>query len=282
MFQRYTEKARRVVFFARYEASHYGSPEIEAEHLLLGLLREEKLVCYRWLPKAQPDMIRSRLEASVARGQPIPTSVDLPLSDCSERILSHAKDEADRLNSRHIGTEHLFLGLLQEPCPASNLLREFGADVTKLRVRFEPEAQSAQTVTASGSAFSHPAPSAAGPVLIHGLRWNANYIYDGVKRCRKYNWHWQKSAWKPRDIVLNRKTGKFSFDLALAATSADFELLKGGWKKDHCAICAWELFESEDHHGIGYTNGSQWVCEECYDKFWQRPDFIAGAYSDLT
>src|SRR5437867_373345 len=42
MFERYTEKARRVIFFARYEASQFGSPYIETEHLLLGLLREEK------------------------------------------------------------------------------------------------------------------------------------------------------------------------------------------------------------------------------------------------
>jgi ATP-dependent Clp protease ATP-binding subunit ClpC len=49
MFERYTEKARRVIFFARYEASQFGSPSIETEHLLLGLLRESK-----WLPKLLP------------------------------------------------------------------------------------------------------------------------------------------------------------------------------------------------------------------------------------
>ena len=69
---------------------------------------------------------------------------------------------------------------------------------------------------------------------------------------------------------------------ALAEDQANFELVKAGWKKDHCAICAWDLFESEDHHGIGYTNGQQWICVECYEKFWERPDFISGAYSDIT
>ena len=53
MFERYTEKARRTVFFARYEASQFGSPVIDTEHLLLGLLREDKTV-YRWLPKMDP------------------------------------------------------------------------------------------------------------------------------------------------------------------------------------------------------------------------------------
>jgi hypothetical protein len=50
MFERYTEKARRVIFFSRYEASQFGSPKIDTEHLLLGLIREDKAL-YRWLPK---------------------------------------------------------------------------------------------------------------------------------------------------------------------------------------------------------------------------------------
>jgi ATP-dependent Clp protease ATP-binding subunit ClpA len=49
MFKRYTEKARRVIFFARYEASQYGSPYIETEHLLLGLLREDRALA-KWFP----------------------------------------------------------------------------------------------------------------------------------------------------------------------------------------------------------------------------------------
>ena len=49
MFERYTEKARRVIFFARYEASQFGSPYIETEHLLLGLLREDKALANRFL-----------------------------------------------------------------------------------------------------------------------------------------------------------------------------------------------------------------------------------------
>src|SRR4029077_2551616 len=51
MFERYTDKARRVIFFARYEASQYGSPYIETEHLLLGLLREDRALASRFLDK---------------------------------------------------------------------------------------------------------------------------------------------------------------------------------------------------------------------------------------
>jgi hypothetical protein len=83
-------------------------------------------------------------------------------------------------------------------------------------------------------------------------------------------------------VVVHRKTGKLSLDPALAEDQDNFEVLKAGWKKDHCAICGWELFESDDDHGVGYTNGQQWVCVECYDKFWEQPDFISGSYSEIT
>jgi hypothetical protein len=283
MFERYTEKARRVIFFARYEASHYGAPAIDTEHLLLGLVREEKLVGSRWLPSAKPDLIRTRVDAWAPRGEPILTSVDLPLTEASNRVLFHSRDEADRLNSKHIGTEHLLLGLLQEECPAAQLLRELGGDASRLRAQFERDAERAHASGSGNSPLSDPVRSAAAEsVKIHGLWWNSDYIYDAVRRCRRHNWHWHKAKWKPRDLVVHRKTGKLSFDLSLAADSENFEVVKGGWKRDHCAVCGWELLESEDLYGTGYTNGDQWLCLECYDKFWQRPDFISGSYSDIT
>jgi ATP-dependent Clp protease ATP-binding subunit ClpC len=136
MFERYTEKARRVIFFARYEASHYGSPQIETEHLLLGLLREEKSVSL-WLPKALPETIRQRIDVATETRPPIPTNVDLPLSTEGERVLAFAAEEADRLANKDIGTEHLLLALLDEnKCFAANLLRECDADAAKLRIKF--------------------------------------------------------------------------------------------------------------------------------------------------
>jgi hypothetical protein len=280
MFERYTEKARRVIFFARYEASEFGSPVIDTAHLLLGLVREEKLVCFRWVPRAQPEAIRGAAESWIQRQTKIATNIDLPLSQACKSVLHHAKDEADRLNSKPIGTEHLLLGLLQEECKASNLLRELGADVDKLRLRFERETRPSSSDSVC-SAVDERLP-AANTLHIHGLQWNRDYILDGVKRCRKYDWHWRRSLWKPRDVVVHRKTGKLSLDLAFAEDQDNFEVSKAGWKKDICAICAWELFESDDHHGVGYTNGQQWVCLECYDRFWDRPDFISGTYSEIT
>jgi hypothetical protein len=115
------------------------------------------------------------------------------------------------------------------------------------------------------------------PSKIHGASWNADHVRDAVGRCRQYSWHWRKSAWSPRDIVVDRNRGSISFDRSLAEDSANFVLVKGGWKKDHCAICRWELFESTDdaEHGTGYTNGRDWLCCECYEKFLGRSDFFS-------
>jgi hypothetical protein len=286
MFERFTEKARRVIFFARYEASHYGSPCIETDHLLLGLVREDKTL-YRWIPKARPpDLIRQQIEGWIQKRPRISTSVDLPLSQACKRVLHRGQDEADRLHSEHIGTAHLFLGLLQEPdCPAAKLLQELGADLDKLRVEFGERAQQQEAQfhheTIHGRGYR---PRSGETVEIRGAPWNADYVRDVVKRCREYNWHWRKAAWTPHDVVIERKSGRVSFNLSLAEGSTDFELLKGGWKKDHCAICRWELFQSNDdsEHGTGYTNGLEWLCTECYEKFLARPNFFSSSHPEIT
>ena len=135
MFERYTEKARRVIFFARYEASQFGSPYIETEHLLLGLLREDKALTNRF-PRSHGSIesIRKQIEGRTAIREKVSTSVDLPLSQESKRVLAYAAEEAERLAHKHIGTEHLLLGLLrEEKCFAAEILHERGLRLSTLR-----------------------------------------------------------------------------------------------------------------------------------------------------
>lgn len=135
MFEKYTEKARRVIFFARYEASQFGSPRIETEHMLLGLLREDKALTHRLLrgPGAVEN-IRKQIEANTVVREKVSTSVDMPLSDEGRRVLGYAAEEAERLSHRHIGTEHLLLGLLrEEKCFAAQILNERGVRLSALR-----------------------------------------------------------------------------------------------------------------------------------------------------
>src|ERR1700723_2900133 len=135
VFERYTEKARRVIFFARYEASQYGSPYIETEHLLLGLLREDKALANRFLRShGSIESIRKEIEARITVRERISTSVEVPLSQESKRILNFATEEAERLGHRHVGTEHLLLGILrEEKCFGAEILQERGLRLSTLR-----------------------------------------------------------------------------------------------------------------------------------------------------
>ena len=282
MFERYTEKARRVVFFGRYEASQYGSSKIESEHLLLGLIREEKSL-RKWVPNASAETIRQQVDAQTARRPSISTSVDLPLSEASQRILKAAKDVADALAHRQIGTVHLLLGMLNVPdCLAAQLLAGCSADAAFIRVELAKQLGEDGIPRLRESTPTRPPRARSFDTIeIHGTPRNADYIRDVVSLVRSYNYHWEKTAWRPRDIVIHHKNGAFSFDLTLAEDNTRFTLVKQGWKKDHCFICRWELHESDDGHGSGYTNGRTWICVECCERF-VLGDFFSSSYSDIT
>jgi hypothetical protein len=122
-------------FLARYEASQFGSPQIETEHLLLGVLREDKALANRLLAShARVEELRNSITGRGNTGLKIATSVDLPLSHESKRALAYGAEECERLHQKHIGTEHLLLGLLrEEKCFAAQLLREQGVTVELVR-----------------------------------------------------------------------------------------------------------------------------------------------------
>jgi 1-pyrroline-5-carboxylate dehydrogenase len=165
MFERYTEKARRVIFFARYEASHYGSPYIEAEHMLLGILREDKAVANRFLRSgASAESIRKQIDEHVTVREKISTSVDLPLSNECKCVLAYAAEEAMRLGHEHIGTEHLLLGLLREEKSfAAGMLTERGVKIEA--VREELKHAHLETQARGGASPGRPLPFTNEPFL---------------------------------------------------------------------------------------------------------------------
>ncbi len=136
MFERYTERARRVVFFARYEASQLGSPTIDTEHLLLGLIREGKGLTSRVFSKnhVSSEAIRKHVEGRVGSRDRVSAAVDIPLSPEALQVLGHASDEADRMLHNYIGTEHILLGLLrEEKSAAAAILTEKGLRLGAVR-----------------------------------------------------------------------------------------------------------------------------------------------------
>jgi ATP-dependent Clp protease ATP-binding subunit ClpC len=136
MFERYTERARRVLFFARYEATQLGSTSIETEHLLLGLIREGKGLTSRIFARSHLSLesIRKDIDGRTVFRDKVSTSVDIPFSPETKRVLQFSAEEADRLLHTYIGTEHLLLGLLREEhSVASSILYEKGMRLSSVR-----------------------------------------------------------------------------------------------------------------------------------------------------
>jgi hypothetical protein len=133
LFERYTEHARRSIFFARCEASTFGSPQITSEELLLGILREDKTLAME-LGADAVVAIRKEIEALAPKRPQVSTSVDLPLSHELKRALAYAAEECERLNQEPIGTPHLVLGLLREKNSlAAELLRKHEMTLERCR-----------------------------------------------------------------------------------------------------------------------------------------------------
>ncbi len=137
MFERYTEKARRVIFFARYEASQFGSKVIAPEHLLLGLMREDKTLSNRFFPSRSQisvEFLRREIEGRSVLREKIPQSAELILAPQAKKVLIFAQEESERLQNRAIGTEHLLLGILREErSMAAEILNERGLRIHAVR-----------------------------------------------------------------------------------------------------------------------------------------------------
>lgn len=136
MFERYTERARRVLFFARYEASQLGSISIETEHLLLGLIREGKGLTSRLFARSHLSLenIRKEIEGRTVFREKVSTSVEIPFSTETKRVLQFSAEEAERLLHNYIGTEHLLLGIFREErSVAATLLSEKGMRLATVR-----------------------------------------------------------------------------------------------------------------------------------------------------
>ena len=136
MFERYTEQARRALFFARYEAFQVGSAFIETEHLLLGLFHDDQSPTAGVFTRAQLsiDEVRREIDAHTARRTVTSESDEIPFSDEAKSVLAYAVQEADRLLHEHIGTEHLLLGLFREERGiAATILAEQGLRIAAVR-----------------------------------------------------------------------------------------------------------------------------------------------------
>ena len=155
MFERFTETARKAIFCARHEATQSGSAFVEAEHLLLGILRPDIPLTIRLLgSSAKIELIRDQIgrQAPVRTPAPTPPSVDVPLSHECKRALAYGAEEAEKLRSPRIELEHLLLGLSRETsCFAAKIMADYGLTGGKLQEEAkrssEPSPKSTEAVS---------------------------------------------------------------------------------------------------------------------------------------
>src|ERR1035437_168979 len=136
MFEKYNEKARRALFFARYESSKLGSKVIESEHILLGVLREGEEIIREIFARfnVKHDEIRREIEGDRVFVERVSSTQELPLSEESKKILAYASHEAESMMHPYVGTEHLLIGILRvDPCVAGRILMSHGFNLYGVR-----------------------------------------------------------------------------------------------------------------------------------------------------
>ena len=135
MFEKYTEAARKIIFFERYEASQLGGEYIDTEHLLLGVFRSDPPLARRVLKDPrQIRSIREEVERQSSQRDKVSVSVDLPLTQTSKTVLTRAAKEAELANHPNICPGHLFLALiLVEECAAAKILLSNGVTAAQLK-----------------------------------------------------------------------------------------------------------------------------------------------------
>ncbi|MBI3324997.1 MAG: ATP-dependent Clp protease ATP-binding subunit [Candidatus Omnitrophica bacterium] len=154
MFNKFTERARKVILLAKEEAKRFNHDYIGTEHILLGLIREGEGVAAAVLQKLglSPEKIRLEVEKLVQSGPSTMVSGDIPFTPKAKKVIELAMEEARSLGHNYIGTEHLLLGLIREgEGVASQVLMNLGLDLNRVRN---------EVITLLGSAG--PAPTAGG------------------------------------------------------------------------------------------------------------------------
>ncbi len=136
MFDKFTDRARKVMSLGRQEAQRFNHEYIGTEHILLGLVQEGTGIAAKVLKNldVDPNEIRSEVEKMIPQGPPSITAQQLPFTPRAKRVLELAKEEAGNLGHDYIGTEHLLLGLLRESeGVAAQVLESMGLKLDEVR-----------------------------------------------------------------------------------------------------------------------------------------------------
>jgi NTF2 fold immunity protein/Clp amino terminal domain, pathogenicity island component len=185
-------------FFARYEASQYGSTTIEIEHLLLGALKEDRDLIKRFSGSSTTaENIRTEIEKHLTLREKVSTSVDLPLSEACKRVLTLALNECVALNHPHVEVEHLLLGILRQTSTAAQILQTFGIDEFAVRRQIAPDSLRYRV-----SVFAVPTagcvPNAETAIRIAEAVWSPIFGDEIVESQRPFHAELMNETWTVR------------------------------------------------------------------------------------
>jgi hypothetical protein len=223
MFERFTDRARRVVVLAQEEARMLGHNYIGTEHLLLGLIHEGDGVAARALQSMgiELDVVRVRVAEVVGKGQhPLPGHI--PFTPRSKKVLELSLREARQLGHDYIGTEHILLGLVREgEGVAAQVLASFGADLKRVRstvIRLLAGSGAADELSARlVSMPSSEVPGGRERLLISGIRSRLTEIEGRMNVAET------RIGTGPDQASLEREVAKVRADKQAAASAQDYE-----------------------------------------------------------
>src|SRR5213079_889068 len=166
-FDRFNDRAKRVLALAQDEAIRFNHNYIGTEHLLLGLVREGEGVAARVLDSLGVELskVRTAVEFIIGRGDSTTSPSEITLSPRTKKVIELAIDEARKLGHSHVGTEHLLLGLVREgEGIASGVLESLGVSLEKVRHQViatlgQQHPQAAETAAAGGKSASSKTPT---------------------------------------------------------------------------------------------------------------------------
>ena len=160
-FEKFSERARRVLSLAQDEAQRFNHNYIGTEHILLGLVRETEGVAARVLSSLSVDLskVRSAVEFIIGRGEK-PAQGEIGLTPRAKKVVELAVDEARRMNHTYIGTEHLLIGLLREgEGVAAGVLESLGVTLDKVRAETHRILSHTSGTVAQGSRSTSKTPT---------------------------------------------------------------------------------------------------------------------------
>jgi ATP-dependent Clp protease ATP-binding subunit ClpA len=197
MYERFTDRARKVMQLANQEAQHFKHEYIGTEHILLGLVKEDSGVAANVLKNLEINLpkVRREIEKIVQAGPDAVTMGKLPQTPRAKRVIEFAIEEARALNHMYIGTEHLLLGLIREDeGVAAQVLINLGLSLPVVR----EEVQRVLGISATSERFDEAQELAALPPRIRKAIMNLDEVMELFTRMKEEAVTFQDFDWAAR------------------------------------------------------------------------------------